>query len=163
MGKTSFSGPVYGAKSLLWTYGPYTQTGSSGASTVLVTANAARPVPAYEDWYITEVEFRTSTNSSVAAAHAVLLKSEGGSTVVPARQDGKPSDRRADHRQRRERGGLDHVVDDGDRHRECGRIRRAVRAGGLVAARPDSGVSLLGGLQMNVYGFIRFINSTRAE
>jgi hypothetical protein len=70
MGKTSFSGPVYGAKSLLWTYGPYTQTGSSGASTVLVTANAARPVPAYEDWYITEVEFRTSTNSSVAAAHA---------------------------------------------------------------------------------------------
>jgi hypothetical protein len=30
MGKTSFSGPVYGAKSLLWTYGPYTQTGFLG-------------------------------------------------------------------------------------------------------------------------------------
>jgi hypothetical protein len=26
-----------------------------------------------------------------------------------------------------------------------------------------SGVSLIGGLQVNVYGFIRFINSTRAE
>jgi len=73
MGYTRFKGPVYGAKSLLWAFGPYTQTGSSGASTVLHTANANMVVPNYEDWFITEVRLQTSTNSTVASAKTLLV------------------------------------------------------------------------------------------
>lgn len=163
MGKTSFSGPVYGAKSLLWTFGPYTQTGSSGASTVLVTANASRPVPAYEDWYITEVEFRTSTNSSVAAAHAVLLKSEGGSTVVPSRQDGKPSTMAQTIVNVANAAGSTTWSTMVTVTPSAGEYEGLFVPAGSSLRIVSSGVSLLGGLQMNVYGFIRFINSTRAE
>jgi hypothetical protein len=64
----------------------------------------------------------------------------------------------------RERGGLDHVVDDGDRHTpSAGEYEGLYVPAGSSLRVLTSGVSLLGGLQMNVYGFIRFINSTRAE
>ena len=49
MGKTAFSGPVYGAKGALWN--PFTLVVSSGASTQVA---ATTRVPAYEDWYATE-------------------------------------------------------------------------------------------------------------
>jgi hypothetical protein len=163
MGKTSFSGPVYGAKSLLWTFGPYTQTGSSGASTVLVTANAARPVPAYEDWYITEVELRTSTNSSVAAGHGVYLKSEGGSTVVPLRQDGKPSTMAQTIASIVNAAGSTTWSTLVQTTPTAGEYEGTYVPAGSSLRVLTSGVSLLGGLQVNVYGFIRFINSTRAE
>jgi len=59
MGKTSFSGPVYGAKGVIWTYGPYSDKHSTGASTTLMNdgstgiAISAVTVPNYEDWFIT--------------------------------------------------------------------------------------------------------------
>lgn len=164
MGKTAFRGPVYGAKSLLWTFGPYTQTGSSGASTVLFTANSARTVPPYEDWFVTEVALTASTNSTLAAAHGVYLKSEGGSTTGIARIS----------------GGLASTV--------AQTIASMVNAIGsstwstMVTVTPTpgefeglfvpagssmrivtSGVTLLGGLQLQVMGYIRYVHSTRAE
>lgn len=81
MGKTAFSGPVYGAKALLCVFGP--ALGDQNTSTALAFAHASRPVPPYEDWFITEVLASASTYSS--AAMLIALKSEGGSTTIPAR------------------------------------------------------------------------------
>lgn len=72
MGITRFSGPVYGAKSGLFSIGPL--TGSTGASTSLI---ARTVVPAYERWIITELAASASSNSS---NFQVLLKAKGGST-----------------------------------------------------------------------------------
>lgn len=162
MGYTRFSGPVYGAKSLLWTFGPYTQTGSSGASTVLVTANASRPVPAYEDWYITEMELRTSTNSSVAAAHAVYLKSEGGSTVVPNRMDGKASTVAQTVASVANAAGSTTWSTVITTTPTAGEVEGVYVPAGSSLRLLTSGVSLIGGLQVNVYGYIRYIDSTRS-
>src|SRR5689334_8730338 len=79
MGLTRFSGPTYGAKSLLWAVGP--ATGSTNASTSRPFTNAAGIViPPYEDWFITEWSASFSTGSS--AGNALILKSKGGSTSI---------------------------------------------------------------------------------
>lgn len=79
MGKTAFSGPVYGAKSLLWAFGP--ATGTSQATTGLINPTSFRVVPATEDWYITDYYVSGSTMSS--AGNNFILKTEGGSTTLP--------------------------------------------------------------------------------
>ncbi len=59
MGKTAFSGPVYGAKETLWSVGPI------AASTGAVAVCAGTIIPTGEDWYGTElVMFRNSTGST---------------------------------------------------------------------------------------------------
>lgn len=83
MGLTRFKGPVYGAKSLLWGGGPL--TGTTSASTALVAAVA---IPPYEDWYVTEAKASFSTGSS--AGNSFIFKSEGGSSGL-ARYDGQAS------------------------------------------------------------------------
>lgn len=82
MGLSRPSGPVYGAKSLLWAVGP--ATGSSGASSHAPFVSAANiVVPPYEDWFLTEWSVGCSTCSS--AGNSVKLKSKGGSTsILPA-------------------------------------------------------------------------------
>ena len=162
MGYTRFSGPVYGAKSLLWSFGPYTQTGSTGASTALFTANASRPVPAYEDWYITEVEFRTSTNSSVAAGHGVYLKSEGGSTVVPSRMDGKASTVAQTIASLVNAAGSTTWSTLVTIAATAGEVEGLYVPAGSSLRIVSSGITLIGGGQMNVYGYPRYIDSTRA-
>jgi len=63
MGRTSFSGPVYGAKATLFT--AYQHTQSSGAGNGLTSTIVNVTVPAYEDWYATEVfAYRGSTGST---------------------------------------------------------------------------------------------------
>lgn len=84
MGKVNFSGPVYGAKSLLWTVGPI--LGVQNTSTAVVAVNTFRALPVYEDWYITEVQVGCSTCSS--SDNKFMLKSEGGSTTGILRADG---------------------------------------------------------------------------
>jgi hypothetical protein len=60
MGKTAFSGPAFGAKSLLWAIPYINSTNSTSAITV-----AQVTVPAGEDWYITNFHgFRGSTHST---------------------------------------------------------------------------------------------------
>jgi hypothetical protein len=83
MGKTAFSGPVYGAKSLL--FGASFAAGSTGATTSVI---ARTVVPPYEDWYITEFAASFSTGSSVG--NNFVLKSDGGSSGLP-RYQGQPS------------------------------------------------------------------------
>jgi hypothetical protein len=161
MGISRFSGPVYGAKSLLWTFGPYTQTGSTGASTALVTANAARTVPNYEDWYITEVNLQTSTNSSVAAAHGVYLKTEGGSTTGIPRVDGV-STRAATLASFTNPAGSTTWSTWATVVASQGEFEGSWVPAGSTLRILSSGVSFLGGLQINVMGFIRYVDSTRS-
>lgn len=60
MGKTAFSGPVFGAKQTLLSVGPF--EASSGAST---TIYAGVVIPSGEDWYATEVSlYKGSTGST---------------------------------------------------------------------------------------------------
>lgn len=83
MGKTSFKGPVYGAKSLLWAYGPVAcdTPSTATATTTTYKVGGKRIVPPYEDWFVTEFYVDFSTCSSLGT-HSLLLKSEGGSTTI---------------------------------------------------------------------------------
>lgn len=165
MGKTAFRGPVYGAKSLLWNYGPFADTHSTGASTAILNANAVRVVPAYEDWYVTEIVVTCSTNSSVASAHGFYLKSEGGSTTgIAAREDGKPST------VTQTIGSV--ITGAGGSTTFTGSTTPAATAGeyegvyipaGSTLRIVSSGVSVAGNVQLNVMGYIRWVSSTRAE
>jgi hypothetical protein len=70
MGKTSFGGPVYGAKSLLW---------MAHADNLLITSTVTETlqairVPAYEDWYVTEFKvYRGSSHSTAVTTTYQLL------------------------------------------------------------------------------------------
>lgn len=85
MGKTSFSGPVYGSKETLFSVGPI------AASTGAVAACAGTIVPSGEDWYATElVLFRNSTGSTnlvltlLDDSSAVGTVGVGGSSATAA-------------------------------------------------------------------------------
>ena len=65
MGKTSNSGPSFGAKQLLWQWSGDVGSGSSGNLTV-----AGIVVPSGEDWYVTDLHVhRRSTNSTAAVVN----------------------------------------------------------------------------------------------
>lgn len=169
MGKTSYSGPVYGSKcGNLWSYGPYTASvASTGGTTGLYNGNASIVVPPYEDWYITEAALYCSTNSSVNAATAVYIKSEGGSTVVPPRMDGKPSTvaqtifsfvystATAQNSTTWSTWATAPVT--------AGEYEGTYVPAGSSIRVVSSGVSLIGGLNIQLRGYIRWISSTRAE
>lgn len=76
MGITRFSGPVYGAKSLLGIAA--FNSGSSGASSQFIRNWV---VPPYETWYLTEMMVYCSSNSSNAN---FKLKVKGTSTSATA-------------------------------------------------------------------------------
>jgi hypothetical protein len=72
MGRTRFSGPVYGAKQTLFSIGwPTLSTGTS-------TVAAATIVPVGEDWYATEFQAYRGSTASSQAGFSVLK----GSTVL---------------------------------------------------------------------------------
>lgn len=76
MGKEAHSGPVYGAKSLLWSSRiEALSTNASGVSGVVV---AATIVPTYEDWYITEF----AGHRSGAGSTSLVMKLVDDSTVM---------------------------------------------------------------------------------
>lgn len=76
MGKTAFSGPVYGAKALLWmAHGDNLLLTSSVTNTM-----QAMQVPQYEDWYITE--FKVYRGSSHSTAVTTTYELADDSTVI---------------------------------------------------------------------------------
>lgn len=77
MGKTSFSGPVYGAKSNLFSFGP--TRGDANGSTTLV---ASAVVPPYETWYLTELFASNAQATSNSSTPKVIVKVKGTSTSV---------------------------------------------------------------------------------
>ena len=75
MGKTSFSGPVYGAKSLLWTVHRDNQL-PAGNDTTTVTIGAIR-VPGYEEWLVTEFKAWRGSSGSTAITTTFSLRDDG--------------------------------------------------------------------------------------
>src|SRR6185295_6809131 len=76
MGKTSFAGPVYGAKGNLFSFGPI--AGGGGSTTFFCSI----VVPPYETWYITEVNFGQTQASSNSSTPKCVVKVKGTSTSV---------------------------------------------------------------------------------
>lgn len=166
MGKTAFRGPVYGAKANLWTYGPYADLHSTGGTTGLLTPNSNRVIPNYEDWLITEIVVTASTNSSVAAAHGLYLKSKGGSTVgVPPRLEapGNGSTRANTIFSLTNPAGSTTWSTWATATQDAGEFEGVWVPAGSSLRIVTSGVSVMAGVQVNVYGYIRFVNSTRQE
>ena len=131
MGKVSFSGPAYGAKSLLWSE---SKTISTGGTTATVTA---RTLPPYEDWYITEMHARYGTAASTisSAATGLYLKSEGGSTTAQSTWAAATP--------------------------TAGEFEGVFVPAGSTLRLVSSGVDALA-VQVQVMGYIRYIDSTRA-
>ena len=144
MGKTSFNGPVYGAKSLIW-QGNYNST--IALSTSAATTFSKCRVPAYETWLVTELQvYRGSTHStttvvallddSTVVANVAITSSLAGSigSTTPTPTPG-------------EYEGVE------------------VAANSTLALTLQEGTSSIAGqdLTASVYGYIRFLSSTRAE
>lgn len=163
MGKTAFSGPVYGAKSVLWVCGP-SAAASTSASTVAAFTQAGygkRVVPAYEDWFVTEAYLTCSTASTVANAAQWILKTEGGSTTVP-RSNGQASTNAATIL----------TIASGGSSNVNGAATAAVTPGEYEGTWCPAGSTLRWVSsyadaptlpQMQVMGFIRYIDSTRSS
>lgn len=157
MGKTALSGPVYGAKCLLWSFGPV--TGTTGASTVLVALNANIVVPPYEDWFPTEVRVACSTCSSVG--NNFILKSEGGSTTGILRTD-YPST--VSQTLATVNTGTSTTLSTWAQiTASAGEYEGKYVPAGSTLRWVSSGVNPMGAVKLEVMGYIRWVPSTRAS
>jgi hypothetical protein len=145
MGRTRFTGPVYGAKQTLFSIGASTL--SSGAGSGVSTIAAGTIVPLGEDWYVTEFQaFRGSTGSSatgfwVTDDSTVMSSITITSTVANA-------------------NSIAIITPDGG-EKEGARI-----ASGSTVHFWYSNSSAQGGLSncsWALFGYRRFVNSSRAE
>lgn len=147
MGKTAFSGPVYGAKGALWN--PFSLVVSSGASTQVA---AATRVPTYEDWYVTEALFQCSSCSTGAAiASSVcqfVFKDDG--TALHTNQVLQDTNSVT----------LVTITPDAGEYEG-----KRIAAGSTITFEVAGGSSAVpvGSARGELRGYIRFINSTRAE
>lgn len=156
MGKTAFSGPAYGGKSYLFGFGP--QLGASQASTAVAFLNSVRVVPPYEDWYLTEWHLTTSTNSS--AAQSFKLKSEGGSTTIPARPN--VGSTIAQTLFTVSGAGSTTISTNGVFSATAGEFEGAWVPAGSTVRLVSSGGSAPANVHLQVMGYIRYIDSTRS-
>lgn len=163
MGVTRFSGPVYGAKSVLWVAGP-----SAAASTSASTVNAflqpgygRRVVPAYEDWFVTEAYVVCSTASTVAAACGWKLKVEGGSSNSQPRPNGQGTTNAATILTVLG-GGSSNVEASATASVTAGEYEGTWCPAGSTLRWVSSYADIPTLPQMQVMGYIRFIDSTRA-
>ena len=154
MGKTAFSGPVYGAKSLL--FGASFAAGSTGASTHL---DAKTAVPVYEDWFICEFAASASTNSS--GGQTWYLKSEGGSSSVP-RYGGQPSTV-AQTIATVNAGASTSVNSVTTVVATAGEYEGMYVPAGSTLRIVSSGAGAPSFVNLSARGYIRFLNSTRSE
>lgn len=159
MGFTRNSGPVYGAKALLAHFGAAAVT-SSGASTALA---ASWIVPPGEDWYVCDIAGYGSTMSS--GGNTVTIKSEGGSTSAAFRDwaDGSNSTKAqtiGSATWGTSTGGpvLRQVAP------SPGEVEGVwVPSGSTVRAVLSSVANPIANFNVSLYGYRRFVSSTRAE
>jgi hypothetical protein len=159
-------GPVYGAKTCLWSYGPAT-SGSSGATTAAfagTNVNSNRTVPPYEDWLITEFWAACSTCSS--QSNALILKTEGGTTTINPNLEapGNGSTRAAtlatlNNTPTTSTSFSTWATVSGD----AAEYEGAWVPAGSSLRVVSSGSTPMGGVTWSVMGYIRFRSSTRAE
>lgn len=139
MGKTAFSGPVYGAKQTLLSVGPV--SASTGSSAIF----AGTIVPSGEDWYVTEVALHRNSTGSTNFVVSVQDDSTtigsvgvGGSSVVAS-------------------GITIFAADPG----EYEGLR--VASGSTITLSHSSHAGANANNTVTLSGFRRFINSTRGE
>lgn len=144
MGKTAFSGPVYGAKSLLISVSGDIAAATDASSFVTLFGMS---VPSYEDWYVTEMRaYRPSTHSTLSVFRLVddsTVVADIAITSSLAAQSGST------------------IITPSAGEYEGQRIA-AGSALSLTATAGSTGVASTG-VKLMVYGYIRFINSTRGE
>lgn len=161
MGITRFSGPVYGAKCLLWAVGP--AVGSTSASTARPFTNAAGiNVPNYEDWYVTE--FATSFSTGSSAGNSIILKSKGGSTTgVPPRFGTPGAGSTITQTLANVNSGTSTTFSTwATVTASAGEYEGAWVPAGSSLYVVSSGVNGLGQLTWQVHGYKRYVDSTRA-
>lgn len=160
MGITRFSGPVYGAKCLLWAAGPATM--STGASTAAPFVGSKLAIPVYEDWYITE--FQTSFSTGSSAGNAIILKSKGGSTTGTPPRFGTPgAGSTITQTLVNVNSGTSTTLNTfATVTNSPGEYEGAWVPAGSTLYVVSSGVNPLSLLTWNVRGFIRYVDSTRA-
>jgi hypothetical protein len=148
MGKTAFSGPLYGAKSLLWHAHRDNQLPAANDTTTVTVASIR--VPAYEQWLITEFKgFRGSSGSTGVTTtwnltddSAVIASLATTSSAAGVMLSTTPTPTA---------GEYEGVLVDAN-----STLAWTIGHGGSSAA-VSSDVS------MWAYGYIRFLSSTRAE
>jgi hypothetical protein len=151
MGKTSFGGPVYGAKGNLFSFGP---TAQANASTTLI---ASVVVPPYETWYLTELYGSNVQASSNSSTPKVVLKVDGTGAGDPAFPAGNP--------------GTAATLTGPTSTAGFNQVTTATATAGEFegyAAPANSTIRIvssgtIGQLQVRVNGFIRYFDSTRAN
>lgn len=160
MGKTAFAGPVYGAKSLLWSFS--VGTGATGASTALVAVGSVRQLPPYEDWMVTELYASCSTCSS--GNHTIYLKTEGGSTTIAPAPWGTGNGSTKAATLGAIAGGTSTTFSSGVTvSATAGEFEGAWVPAGSTLRLVSSGGSAPSNVQVNVMGYVRYRNSTRGE
>jgi hypothetical protein len=125
--------------------------------------NSIRVVPNYEDWYLTEIHLTASTNSSVAAAHAVYLKTEGGSTTGIPRPNGQDSTRAATLFSLTNAAGSTAWSTWATATVTAGEYEGTYVPAGSTLRLVSSGATAIANLTVHVMGYIRFVPSTRAN
>lgn len=159
MGKTAFSGPVYGAKGVLagWAAGGATSTGASSA---LIGSCI---VPSGEDWFVTEIAASCSTCSS--GGNTLAIKSEGGSTTGASREWGDGSN----STKAQTVGTVTWGTSTGGPilgivTKTAGEYEgKWVPTGSTVRIVLSSAATAITNLNVTLRGYPRFLNSTRAE
>ena len=159
MGFTRFSGPAYGAKAVLASFSASAVT-SSGASTALV---ASWIVPPGEDWFVCDVAGYGSTMSS--GGNTVTVKSEGGSTSAALRDWGGGSN----STKAQTIGSVSWGTSTGGPvlaqfAPSAGEVEGVwVPTGSTVRAVLASVLNPIANFNVSLYGYRRFVSSTRGE
>lgn len=148
MGKTAFSGPVYGAKSLLWEMHRDNQLPAASDTTTVTIASIR--VPAYEDWLVTEVKGYRGSSGSTAVTTTWNVTDD--STVI------------ANFATTSSAAG---IMLSTSPTADAGEYEGVTVAANSTLAwtigHGGSSAAISSNVTLWVYGYIRYINSTRPE
>ena len=146
MGKTAFGGPVYGAKSLLLSVSRDNGSASTGSTAAVILTQML--VPAYEDWYATE--FRVTRGSTGSTDFSVFVEDDSTNIASVASASSLAN----------QHGSTTIAADAGEYEG-----KRIAAGSSLVIKMWNGGSSLVASsaITASLYGYIRWISSTRAE
>lgn len=147
MGKTAFSGPVYGAKAVLATLGPVAAISTGAGDGLSSVVLGGFIVPTGEDWYATELNaYRCSTGST-----SMIVTCNANSSAV-----GTVAFTSSNADQNR----ITIVTRDGGEY-EGKRIASGSTVNFTISQSSVVGAS--SGLTVTLHGFRRFVDSSRTE
>ncbi len=148
MGLSRMSGPLYGAKSLLWSVHRDNQLPAASDTTTVTIASIR--VPAYEDWFITE--FKGFRGSSGSTAVTTTWNLTDDSTVVASLATTSS-----------ESGLMLSTTPAATAGEYEGVYVAANSTLAITIGHGGSSAAVSSNVTAWVYGYIRFLSSTRAE